>query len=184
MCKSHGILRFHRPGRHYDGFGDSKWWAHFCSEKEFNGTAGLVHGLNVEYFAFDRENWNIDVDKTKEKIKKLEVEGKKPKMAMFGGSLFLFSTPGSRGCRFSEPGVVGSNCVFHLPTPGGSRDLRRTVLYPTGDDKARAPFDIALEQYRAVPCQYQQSYRLLSVHVNSCADLHVLWGGLQPESAL
>lgn len=82
------------------------------------------------------------------------------------------------------PGVVGSNCVFHLPTPGGSRDLRRTVLYPTGDDKARAPFDIALEQYRAVPCQYQQSYRLLSVHVNSCADLHVLWGGLQPESAL
>ncbi len=61
--------------------------------KEFNGTAGLVHGLNVEYFAFDRENWNIDVDKTKEKIRKLSSEGKKPKFAMFGGSLFLFPHP-------------------------------------------------------------------------------------------
>jgi len=64
-----------------------------AARKEFNGTAGLVHGLNIEYFAFDRENWNIDVDKTKEKIKKLETEGKKPKMAMFGGSLFLFPHP-------------------------------------------------------------------------------------------
>src|SRR5579883_2623933 len=56
--------------------------------KEFNGTAGLVHGLNVEYFAFDKDAWNIDVDKTKDKVKKLESEGKKPKLAMFGGSLF------------------------------------------------------------------------------------------------
>lgn len=61
--------------------------------KEFNGTAGLVHGLNVEYFAFDKDQWNIDVDKTKEKVKKLESEGKKPKLAMFGGSLFLFPHP-------------------------------------------------------------------------------------------
>ncbi len=61
--------------------------------KEFNGTAGLVHGLNVEYFAFDRDNWNIDVDKTKEKIKKLISENKRPKLVMFGGSLFLFPHP-------------------------------------------------------------------------------------------
>jgi len=64
-----------------------------AARKEFNGTAGLVHGLNIEYFAFDRDNWNIDVDKTKEKVKKLAEEGKKPKMAMFGGSLFLFPHP-------------------------------------------------------------------------------------------
>lgn len=64
-----------------------------AARKEFNGTAGLVHGLNVEYFAFDRENWNIDVDKTKDKVRKLGAEGKKPKMAMFGGSLFLFPHP-------------------------------------------------------------------------------------------
>jgi glycine hydroxymethyltransferase len=61
--------------------------------KEFNGTAGLVHGLEVEYFAFDKDNWNIDVDKTKDKIKKLKEEGKKPRMVMFGGSLFLFPHP-------------------------------------------------------------------------------------------
>jgi glycine hydroxymethyltransferase len=64
-----------------------------AARKEFNGTAGLVHGLNVEYFAFDRETWNIDVDKTKEKVQKLAGEGKKPKLAMFGGSLFLFPHP-------------------------------------------------------------------------------------------
>ena len=61
--------------------------------KEFNGTAGLVHGLDVEYFAFDRDTWNIDVDKTKDKVKKLKAEGKKLKLAMFGGSLFLFPHP-------------------------------------------------------------------------------------------
>jgi glycine hydroxymethyltransferase len=64
-----------------------------AARKEFNGTAGLVHGLNVEYFAFDRENWNIDVEKTKEKVRKLTGENKKPKMVMFGGSLFLFPHP-------------------------------------------------------------------------------------------
>jgi glycine hydroxymethyltransferase len=61
--------------------------------KEFNGTAGLVHGLEVEYFAFDKDTWNIDVDKTKEKVKKLKSEGKKVKLAMFGGSLFFFPHP-------------------------------------------------------------------------------------------
>jgi glycine hydroxymethyltransferase len=61
--------------------------------KEFNGTAGLVHGLDVEYFAFDREKWNIDVDKTKEKVRKLKAEGKRVTLAMFGASLFLFPQP-------------------------------------------------------------------------------------------
>jgi glycine hydroxymethyltransferase len=61
--------------------------------KEFNGTAGLVHGLNVEYFAFDKENWTIDVGKTKDKLEKLKQDGKKVKLAMFGASLFLFPQP-------------------------------------------------------------------------------------------
>jgi glycine hydroxymethyltransferase len=64
-----------------------------AGRKEFNGTAGLVHGLEVEYFAFDKDNWTIDVDKTKEKVKKLLEDGKKLKIAMFGGSLFLFPHP-------------------------------------------------------------------------------------------
>jgi glycine hydroxymethyltransferase len=62
--------------------------------KEFNGTAGSVHGLDVEYFAFDKEEMNIDIDKTKEKIRKMaEEEHKPPKLAMFGCSLFLFPQP-------------------------------------------------------------------------------------------
>jgi glycine hydroxymethyltransferase len=62
--------------------------------KEFSGTAGAVRGLEVEYFAFDRNEMNIDVDKTKQKIEKMTNEEKKPpKLAMFGGSLFLFPQP-------------------------------------------------------------------------------------------
>jgi glycine hydroxymethyltransferase len=61
--------------------------------KDFSGTAGAVHGLDVEYFAFDRTKMNIDVDKTKQKIGKMVKEEKKPKLAMYGGSLFLFPHP-------------------------------------------------------------------------------------------
>jgi glycine hydroxymethyltransferase len=62
--------------------------------KDFSGTAGAVHGLDVDYFAFDRKEMNIDVDKTKQKIEKMVKENKKsPKLAMFGGSLFLFPHP-------------------------------------------------------------------------------------------
>ena len=62
-------------------------------KKDFSGTAGLVHGLNIDYFAFDREEMNIDVDKSKERITKMIADGNKPRMAMFGGSLFLFPHP-------------------------------------------------------------------------------------------
>ncbi len=62
--------------------------------KEFSGTAGLVHGLQVDYFAYDKEEMNIDVDKTKEKVKKIiEVNESQLKIAMFGGSMFLFPHP-------------------------------------------------------------------------------------------
>ena len=62
-------------------------------KKEFSGTAGLVHGLDIEYFAFDKENMNIDVDETKRKLKGIQSAGKKVKIVMFGGSLFLFPHP-------------------------------------------------------------------------------------------
>tara|TARA_B110000014_G_C20125070_1_gene598568 strand:- start:533 stop:1843 length:1311 start_codon:yes stop_codon:yes gene_type:complete len=62
-------------------------------QKKFSGTAGLVHGLNIEYFAFDREEMNIDVDQSKQRIEKLIADNKKPSFAMFGGSLFLFPHP-------------------------------------------------------------------------------------------
>lgn len=62
-------------------------------KKEHSGTAGLVHGLEIEFYPFDAEEMTIDVDKTKQKVEELKKAGKTPKMAMFGGSLFLFPHP-------------------------------------------------------------------------------------------
>jgi len=62
-------------------------------KKEHSGTAGLVHGLEIEFFAFDCDEMNLDVDKTKTKIQELEKQGRLPKIAMFGGSVFLFPHP-------------------------------------------------------------------------------------------
>ena len=62
-------------------------------KKEHSGTAGLVHGLNIEHYPFSKEEMTIDVDLTKKKIEEMERDGKAPKMGMFGGSLFLFPHP-------------------------------------------------------------------------------------------
>jgi glycine hydroxymethyltransferase len=62
-------------------------------KKEHSGTAGLVHGLVIEHFPFSKENMTIDVELTKKKIDTMIDEGKGPKIAMFGGSLFLFPHP-------------------------------------------------------------------------------------------
>jgi glycine hydroxymethyltransferase len=62
-------------------------------KKEFGGTAGAVRGLNVEYFPFDTEEMNIDIDATEKKIQKLAEEGKKPTLAMLGGSVLPFPHP-------------------------------------------------------------------------------------------
>ena len=58
-------------------------------KKDFGGSAGAVHGLEVAYFAFDKEEMNIDVDETKKRIAALP----SLKLAMFGCSLFLFPHP-------------------------------------------------------------------------------------------
>jgi len=62
-------------------------------KKEHSGTAGLVHGLDIEFYPFDAEEMSIDVDKTKQKVIELEKAGRTPKLAMFGGSVFLFPHP-------------------------------------------------------------------------------------------
>jgi glycine hydroxymethyltransferase len=62
-------------------------------KKEHFGTAGLVHGLEIEFYPFNAQEMTIDVDKTKQKVKLLKKDGRLPKMAMFGGSLFLFPHP-------------------------------------------------------------------------------------------
>jgi glycine hydroxymethyltransferase len=58
-------------------------------KKDFGGSAGAVHGLEVAYFAFDKEAMNIDVDESKKRIDALP----SLKLAMFGCSLFLFPHP-------------------------------------------------------------------------------------------
>lgn len=58
-------------------------------KKDFSGTAGLVHSLDVEYLAFDKESMNIDVDASKKRIDAL----KSVRIGMFGASLFLFPHP-------------------------------------------------------------------------------------------
>jgi len=62
-------------------------------KREHSGTAGLVHGLEIEFYPFDAEEMTIDVDRTKQKVKDLKKGGRLPKIAMFGGSLFLFPHP-------------------------------------------------------------------------------------------
>jgi len=62
-------------------------------KKEHSGTAGLVHGLNIEHYPFSKEEMTIDIDATKKKIEELARDGKTPKIGMFGGSLFLFPHP-------------------------------------------------------------------------------------------
>ena len=62
-------------------------------KKEHSGTAGLVHGLDIEFYPFDAQEMTIDVDKTKKKVAELEKNGRLAKIAMFGGSLFLFPHP-------------------------------------------------------------------------------------------
>jgi len=64
-----------------------------AGKKEFSGTAGLVHGLQVEYFAFDKARMNIDVDESKKRLEALKKDGRAPKIVMFGGSLLLFPQP-------------------------------------------------------------------------------------------
>jgi glycine hydroxymethyltransferase len=57
-------------------------------KKELGGTAGAVHGLKIEYWPFDEERMNIQVEKAAEKIREV-----RPKLVLFGGSVFLFPHP-------------------------------------------------------------------------------------------
>lgn len=61
--------------------------------KELFGTAGLVHGLRVEYLPFDKDEMNIDVDEAKREIEAMVKRGERLKLAMLGGSLILFPQP-------------------------------------------------------------------------------------------
>jgi len=57
-------------------------------KKKLGGTAGAVHGLEIEYLPFDERRMNIDVDAAEKRIREV-----KPKLVLFGGSVFLFPHP-------------------------------------------------------------------------------------------
>jgi glycine hydroxymethyltransferase len=63
------------------------------AEAELGGSAGMVRGLTVEHFEFDERRLNIDIEGSIRKIKRLQMEGKSPRMLTFGASLFLFPHP-------------------------------------------------------------------------------------------
>ncbi len=61
---------------------------------KWGGTAGVVRGLDVERYEFDEENFEIDIDATSRRLKRIEAEsGKKPRLFVLGASVFLFPHP-------------------------------------------------------------------------------------------
>jgi len=62
-------------------------------KRRLGGTAGAVSGLDVQYLALDYKELNIDIDKTKRRVRKLVDAGTPPKLVMFGASVFPFPHP-------------------------------------------------------------------------------------------
>lgn len=62
-------------------------------KKRLGGTAGAVHGLDVQYLALNEKELNIDVDETIKRTDTLVKNGRAPKLVMFGGSVFPFPHP-------------------------------------------------------------------------------------------
>lgn len=63
-------------------------------KEKWGGTAGVVRGLDVERYEFDEDNFEIDVDATARRLRKIHSEtGKKPRLFMLGASVFLFPHP-------------------------------------------------------------------------------------------
>ncbi|KXA90130.1 serine hydroxymethyltransferase [candidate division MSBL1 archaeon SCGC-AAA259I09] len=118
-------------------------------KKKFGGTAGSVHGLDVEYFPFDEEAMNIDVERAREKIKEVS-----PDLVLFGASVFPFPHPvkelsdvasdcGARiaydaahvagligGGHFQNPleeGAEVMNCSTHKTLPGPQHGMILTA---------------------------------------------------------
>lgn len=84
-------------------------------KKKLGGTAGAVHGLEVEYLPLDYKEMNIDVDRTKERVQKLVREGRPPKLVMFGASVFPFPHPVKElADTFHEVGAVVGYDAAHV----------------------------------------------------------------------
>ena len=70
-------------------------------------SAAGLRGLKVEYYEFDNDSFNIDVDATRRKVEKLDA---KPKVFVLGASLFLFPHPVKEIAEIAEE--VGAKVVY------------------------------------------------------------------------
>ncbi|MFW9851234.1 MAG: serine hydroxymethyltransferase, partial [Candidatus Thorarchaeota archaeon] len=57
------------------------------------GTAGQIRGHKVQNWVFNDEEFNIDVDASIDKIRKLQEKGDEIRFLLFGGSVFPFPHP-------------------------------------------------------------------------------------------
>ena len=79
------------------------------------GTAGAVHGLEVEYLPFDYEELTVDADETRKLVERLVKEGKSPKMVIHGGSVFPFPEPVKElADLFHEIGAIVAYDAAHV----------------------------------------------------------------------
>jgi glycine hydroxymethyltransferase len=84
-------------------------------KKRLGGTAGAVSGLDVQYLALDYKELNIDVDRTKKRVRKLVAKGTPPKLVMFGASVFPFPHPVSELAEvFHEVGATVGYDAAHV----------------------------------------------------------------------
>lgn len=63
------------------------------ARKNLGGTAGAIRGHKVQNWVFNDEDFNIDVDASLAKIRKLQDKGDEIKFLLFGGSVFPFPHP-------------------------------------------------------------------------------------------
>ncbi|MHA1146187.1 MAG: serine hydroxymethyltransferase [Candidatus Helarchaeota archaeon] len=70
-----------------------------------NRTAKNVHGLNLEFFEFDENKMNLDVEKSIENLKEF-----KPRICLFGASVFLFPHPVKEISKVARE--LGANVIY------------------------------------------------------------------------
>ena len=143
-------------------------------KKEHSGTAGLVHGLNIEHYPFSKEDMTIDVDATKKKVAEMIANGRKPAIAMFGGSLFLFPHPVRELAPFMHDNNIYVNYdgahvagliaggEFQDPIGEGSDSMTMSSIRPMG---SQGGIIVSLEKYAET--SKRPSFQVIQVVITS-----------------
>jgi glycine hydroxymethyltransferase len=89
---------FTKPGDYLMSLGVSKGGHISIGSNTLGGTAGAVANLRVVRFAFDEEEFNIDVDETIRTWDGMVKADRQPKIVVFGGSVLLYPQPVKELC--------------------------------------------------------------------------------------